>query len=73
MQALSTAAAGMSAAFARADAGAVRTARSGAGGPEVDLASEAVERIGAAAELKANAAVARTADEMLGALLDVRA
>lgn len=73
MQALTTAAAGMTAAFGRADASAARIARSGATGPEVDLASEAVERLGAKAELKANVAVARTADAMLGALLDLKA
>ena len=73
MQALSTASAGMTAAFARAEASAARTVGSGATGPEIDLAAETVEQIGAAAELKANVAVARTADEMLGALLDIRA
>ena len=73
MQALSTAAAGMTAAFARADASAARTVRFGATRPEVDLASETVERISAAADLRANLAVARTADAMLGALLDLKA
>jgi flagellar basal body rod protein FlgC len=73
MQALSTAAAGVTAAFARADASAARTVRSGATGPEVDLAQEAAQGISAVAELGANVAVARTADQMLGALLDIRA
>lgn len=73
MQALTTAAAGMRAAFERADASAARTARFGATDPEVDLADEAVEQISAKAELQANVAVARTADEMLGSLLDLKA
>ena len=73
MQALSIAGAGMTAAFQRADASAARTVRFGATGPEVDLAGEAVERITAVAELKANVAVARTADAMLGTLLDLKA
>ncbi|MBW3560653.1 MAG: flagellar hook protein FlgE [Proteobacteria bacterium] len=73
MQALTTAAAGMQAAFQRADASAARTARFGATSEDVDLASEVVEQISAKSELKANVAVARTADEMLGAVLDIKA
>ena len=73
MQALSTAAAGMTSAFARADASAARTVRFGAPADDVNLAQEVVEQISAKSELKANVAVARTADEMLGALLDIRA
>ena len=73
MQALTTAAAGMQAAFWRADTSAARTARFGATRPEVDLPAEVVEQIGAKSELRANVAVARAADEMLGALLDIKA
>lgn len=73
MQALSIAGAGMTAAFARADASAARTVRFSATGETPDLAGEAIERIAAVAELKANVAVARTADAMLGALLDIKA
>jgi len=72
MRAVSIAAAGVQAAFARADASAARTVRMGATAPEPDLAAEAVEQIGAKTDLKANLAVLRTADEMLGALLDTR-
>ncbi len=72
MQALSIATSGIRAAFERADASAARTARFGDPAAEPDLAHEAVEQIGAKAELKANLAVARTADEMLGALLDIK-
>ncbi len=73
MQAMSIAASGIQAAFSRADASAARTARFGRGADDVDLAAEAVERIGAVAELRAHAAVLRTADQMLGAVLDLRA
>lgn len=73
MQASSIAGPGMTAALARADASAARTARFAATGPAVDLGREAAERITAVAELKANVAVARTADAMLGALLDLKA
>jgi hypothetical protein len=73
MNALSTAAAGMQAAFQRADASAARTVRFGTGAEVVDLGAEVVERISAKHELKANVAVARTADEVLGALLDMKA
>ncbi len=73
MQSLSIASSGVQAAFARADASAARTVRFGAREPEPDLAREAVEQVGAKAELRANLAVMRTADQMLGALLDMKA
>ncbi len=66
MQALSIAAAGMMSAAERFDASARRTAAA----PLETLAEETVERITAGHALKANAVVARTADEMIGALLD---
>lgn len=69
VSALSSAAAGINAAFARLDASAARTAAD----PLGNLAGEAVERITAKTELSANVAVLRTADEMTGTLLDMLA
>lgn len=64
---LTTAAAGMQNAVNRFEASARRTAT----GALDNLAVEAVEQIRAKQDFSANAAVARTADEMTGALLDV--
>lgn len=64
---LSTAAAGMQNAAARFETSARRTAD----GSLDDLAVEAVEQIRAKQDFSANAAVARTADDMIGTLLDV--
>ena len=72
MQVLATAAAGMFAAADRLSASAQRTAASGLEESKVDLAHEAVEQISAKTDFKANAAVAKTADEMAGALLDMK-
>ena len=72
MQVLSIAAAGLSAATVRLDASAQRTARWGQD-PAVDLAKEAVEQVTAKAAFKANVAVIRAADEMMGELLDILA
>ena len=72
MQVLATAAAGMFAAADRLSASAQRTAASGQAESQVDLAHEAVEQISAKTDFKANAAVAKTADEMTGALLDMK-
>jgi flagellar hook protein FlgE len=69
MQALSIAAAGMAAAADRFDASARRTAAD----PLVDLGGEIVERITARTGFQANAAVVRTADDMIGTLLDMTA
>lgn len=75
MQALNIAAAGMFAATDRLSASAQRTAAWGMEQTQteqkIDLAHEAVEQISAKTDFKANAAVARTADEMTGALLDI--
>lgn len=77
MQALNIAAAGMFAATDRLSASAQRTAAWGLeqtqAEQKVDLAHEAVEQISAKTDFKANAAVAKTADEMTGALLDILA
>lgn len=66
MQALSIAAAGMTAAAERFDASVRRTAVA----PLDNLAEETVERITAEHAFKANAVVIRTADEMIRTLLD---
>jgi flagellar hook protein FlgE len=78
MQAISTAAAGMMAAADRLHASAQRVAASDyraetvAELKHVDYVKERTEQIGAVTEAKANAAVIRTADEMTGALLDLK-
>jgi hypothetical protein len=69
MQAAAIASAGITAAVARFDASARRTAQA----PLDDIAGEAVERLQAAADVRVNAAVLRTADDMTGALLDILA
>lgn len=69
MQALSIAAAGMAVAADRFDASARRTAAE----PLADLGGEIVERITARTGFQANAAVVRTADDMIGTLLDMMA
>ena len=68
MQAIAIAASGIQSAMNRFDASARRTAAA----PLDNLVEETVERIGAEISVRANAAVLRTADEMLGALLDIR-
>ncbi|HYE47069.1 MAG TPA: flagellar basal body rod C-terminal domain-containing protein [Caulobacter sp.] len=72
MQALSIAAAGLTAATARLDASAQRVAR-WSPASDVDLAREAVEQVSAKTAFKANAAVIRSADRMMGELLDILA
>jgi flagellar basal body rod protein FlgC len=72
MQALAIAAAGMSAAANRLGASAERVATWDARETDTDLAKEAVEQISAKNDFKANAAVIKTADEMIGALLDLK-
>lgn len=67
MQALPIAAAGLLDAASRFDASAARTAAA----PLDDLVKETIERVQAKVEIKANAAVIRTADEMTGTLLDM--
>ncbi|WEK57218.1 MAG: flagellar basal body rod C-terminal domain-containing protein [Candidatus Brevundimonas phytovorans] len=64
---LSIAAAGMQNAASRFESSARRTAE----GSLDNLAVEAVEQIRASQDFSANAAVVRTADDMIGTLLDV--
>jgi len=71
MDPLSIARGGMQAAAARFEASAERTVKA----PEdsaVDYATEAVEQIGARTQFAVNANVARVADQMMGALLEVQ-
>lgn len=78
MQAISIAAAGMMAAADRLTASAHRVAAADAqaerteGLSDVDYVGERTEQIGAVNDFKANAAVIRTADEMTGALLNLK-
>ena len=69
MQVLPTAAAGLLDAAGRFDASARRTAAA----PLDNLEREAVARIQAAQDVKANAAVIRAADRMTGTVLDMLA
>nr|WP_295111601.1 flagellar basal body rod C-terminal domain-containing protein [uncultured Caulobacter sp.] len=83
MHAISIAASGMMAAANRLNASAQRVATADARADraqtpgdktlgDVDYVNERVQQIGAAADFKANAAVIRTADEMTGALLNLK-
>jgi len=69
MQILPIAAAGMQTAQQRFEASAQRTAKA----PLDDLAEEVVEQVQAKTAFSANVAVARTADDMTGTLLDMLA
>ncbi len=69
MQVSAIASAGITAAVARFDASARRTAEA----PLDDLAGQMVERLQASSEVKANVAVLRSADAMMGDLLDILA
>ena len=69
MQVSAIASAGISAAVARFDASARRTAEA----PLDDLAGQMVERLQASSEVKANVAVLRSANDMMGELLDILA
>ena len=66
MNAIAVASYGMMSAMRRFEASAQATVRGG------DYAQEAVEQISAKQAFKASAAVLRTADEMLGMVLDLR-
>ena len=78
MQALSIAATGMMAAAQRLNESAQRVAASDVQAEKVedrrapDYVAERVEQIGASTDAKANAAVIKTADQMTGALLDLK-
>ncbi|WP_184721982.1 flagellar basal body rod C-terminal domain-containing protein [Caulobacter sp.] len=78
MQALSIAAAGMMAAADRLSSSAQRVAAAGAQAERieqtnsVDYVAERTQQIGAQVDFAANAAVVRTADQMSGALLNLK-
>jgi hypothetical protein len=69
MNAASISSAGMSTALVRFENSAARTAAN----PLDNIAAETVERVHSSAAFKANAAAWRTADEMVGAVLDILA
>ncbi len=69
MQVSAIASAGITAAVGRFEASAVRTAQA----PLDDLAGQMVERLQASSEVKANVAVLRSANDMMGDLLDILA
>lgn len=71
MDPIATASYGMLAATRRFEASAVRVAQMGDPSADVDLGREIVEQISAKHAFSANAAVARTAQDMLGDLLDI--
>ena len=73
MDPIATAQYGMLAASRRFEASAFRTAQMGDPNANVDLGFEVVEQITSKHEFSANAAVIRTADDMLGDLLDILA
>jgi flagellar hook protein FlgE len=70
MQAITSATAGLAAASQRLQASAERTASWSLGSP-VDPAQEAVEQVSAEVAFKANVAVIRSTNEMMGELLDM--
>jgi flagellar hook protein FlgE len=72
MQVMAIASAGLDASLQRFTQSAQRTASAASPYADVDLANEAVEQISAKSAFSANVAVIRTADQMLGELLDMR-
>jgi flagellar basal body rod protein FlgC len=72
VQTLSIAAAGMTAAAHRLTASAERTATWSAREIDTDLVREVVEQVSAKTDFEANIAVVKTAEEMTGALLDLK-
>lgn len=73
MDPIATAQYGMLAASRRFEASAFRVAQMGDPAANVDLGREVVEQVTAKHEFSANAAVMRTADDMMGDLLDILA
>lgn len=73
MDPIATAQYGMLAASRRFDVSASRVARMGVEGEDVDLSAEIVEQITAKTEFAANATVIRSAQDMVGELLDILA
>ncbi len=74
MNVLSTALAGMTAATNRFEASANKTVGAFApGGSDADMVQGVVGQVSAKEEFEANIKVAKTADEMMGTLLDMKA
>jgi flagellar basal body rod protein FlgG len=71
MDPIATAAYGMFAASKKFEASAFRVAQMGDPNADVDLVAETVEQISAKHEFSANVQVIKTADDMLGDLLDI--
>lgn len=72
MNVTAIAAAGMARATQRFEASAQRTANLATPGSNVDVASEVVEHAQAKTAFSANLKVLKTADEMMGELLDLK-
>ena len=70
MSAISTAAAGIISATQRFEKAAASTARNATNGQ--DILSDLVEQINSRNAFKANISVIKTADDMLGSLLDIK-
>ena len=73
MSAISSPALALASAFDRFERSGARAVAAASGDERYDLATEMVDQIEAVAEVKANVALVRFADEMWNALLDVRA
>lgn len=71
MDPIATAAYGMFAASKKFEASAFRVAQMGDPASQVDLVTETVQQISAKNEFSANIQVIKTADDMLGDLLDI--
>jgi len=73
MQVMAIASAGLQTSMQRFEQSAQRTAQLASPYADVDMAQEAVERISAKSAFSANVAVIRTANQMMGQLLDLLA
>lgn len=70
---MSTGVQGLQAGFSRANQAAGEIARAGSGSGEGDLATSLVDLKVSEQQVKASAAVVKTADDMLGTLIDTMA
>ncbi len=73
MQVMAIASAGLQTSMQRFEQSAQRTAAAASPFADVDMAEEAVEQISARAAFSANVQVIRTANQMMGQLLDLLA
>ena len=71
MQVMAIASAGLQTSMQRFEQSAQRTAQAASPYSDVDMAEEAVEQISARSAFSANVAVIRTANQMMGQLLDL--